>query len=176
MSKFLLARHQTMQFSATLRGFSDGAGPIKKSNQSKNPFTMVKKLLAPAPYSLDWAALLMRLVFCGLMAYNHGLMKISLFSESPESFPDPLGIGSHATYILAIFAEAVCAGLVLLGLFTRLALLPLLVTMAVAAFNVNWDNSLPEKELPLLYLSVYVAIWLLGPGRFSLDAFIFRKR
>jgi putative oxidoreductase len=135
---------------------------------------MFKKLLSPHPYSLDWAALLMRFVFCSLMVYNHGLMKITLFSESPESFSDPLGMGASASYYLVVFAEGVCAGLVLLGLFTRLALLPLLVTMLVAIFSVNWDNPLTEKELPLLYLSVYVAIWLLGPGRFSLDKRLFK--
>ncbi|MFN0033437.1 MAG: DoxX family protein [Saprospiraceae bacterium] len=136
---------------------------------------MLKKLLSPLPYSLDWAALLMRLVFCGLMVYNHGLIKITLFSESPESFSDPLGIGASASYYLVVFAEAICSGLVLLGLFTRLALLPLLGTMAVAIFSVNWENPLTDKELPLLYFSVYVAIWLLGPGRFSLDWRLFGK-
>jgi len=135
-----------------------------------------KKILSSAPYSLDWAALLMRFVFCGLMAINHGLMKISLFSENPESFSDPVGIGSPTTYYLVVFAEAICSGLVLLGLFTRLALLPLLVAMAVAVFQVQWDNPMTDKELPLLYLSVYVAIWLLGPGRFSLDAMVIEKR
>jgi len=135
-----------------------------------------KKILSSAPYSLDWAALLMRFVFCGLMAINHGLMKISLFSENPESFSDPVGIGSTTTYYLVVFAEAICSGLVLLGLFTRLALLPLLVAMAVAVFQVQWDNPMTDKELPLLYLSVYVAIWLLGPGRYSLDAMVIEKR
>ncbi len=131
---------------------------------------MYKKLLSSAPYSLDWAALLMRLVFCGLMVLNHGMMKIALFSESPDSFSDPLGIGARTSYYLVIFAEAICSALVLLGFFTRLALLPLLVTMAVAVFLVQWDNPLADKELPLLYLAVYTAIWLLGPGRFSVDA------
>lgn len=135
-----------------------------------------KKILSSAPYSLDWAALIMRFVFCGLMAINHGLMKISLFSENPDSFSDPLGIGSSTSYYLVVFAEAICSGLVLLGLFTRLALLPLLVAMAVAVFQVQWNNPMTDKELPLLYLSVYVAIWLLGPGRFSVDAMVIKKR
>ena len=56
-----------------------------------------------------------------------------------------------------------------------LALLPLLVTMAVAVFQVQWSNPLADKELPLLYLSVYVAIWLLGPGRVSVDARFLKK-
>ena len=136
---------------------------------------MFKKMLSSAPYSLDWAALLMRLVFCGLMVLNHGMMKIALFSESPDSFSDPLGIGASTSYYLVVFAEAICSGLVLLGLFTRVALLPLLVTMAVAVFQVQWSNPLADKELPLLYLSVYVAIWLLGPGRFSVDARFLKK-
>ena len=135
-----------------------------------------RKLLAPFPYSFDWATLLLRIAFCGLMFYNHARMKLLLFSENPESFPDPLGIGGALSYYLVVFAEVVCAVLVLLGSFTRLALIPLLITMAVATLAVNWDNPMADKELPLMYLSVYAAVFLLGPGRFSLDAVWFGKR
>jgi len=63
---------------------------------------------------------------------------------------------------------------VLIGLFTRLALVPLLATMAVALFKVQWANELTDKELPLLYLVVWVALMLLGPGRWSVDWRILR--
>ncbi|HRI60267.1 MAG TPA: DoxX family protein [Saprospiraceae bacterium] len=138
--------------------------------------TTFLRLLAPFPYSFDWATLLLRIAFCGLMFYNHARMKLLLFSENPESFPDPLGIGGALSYYLVVFAEVVCAVLVLLGSFTRLALIPLLITMAVATLAVNWDNPMADKELPLMYLSVYAAVFLLGPGRFSLDAVWFGKR
>ncbi len=137
---------------------------------------MVRPVLNPVPLTLDGAALLLRIVFCGLMVYNHGAMKLTLFSEDPDSFPDPVGLGASTSYYLVVFAEAICSVLVLLGLFTRLALLPLLAAMAVAVLAVNWSNPLTDKELPLLYLSVYAAIFLLGPGRFSLDYVLFRTK
>jgi putative oxidoreductase len=130
---------------------------------------MLKKLLSPVVFSVNLAALVLRITFCGLMIFNHAFIKLTLFGERPESFPDPLGLGSSTSYYLVIFAEIICASLVLIGLFTRLALAPLLITMMVALFKVQWANELTDKELPLLYLAVWVALMLLGPGRWSVD-------
>ncbi len=137
---------------------------------------MLNKLITPVALATDWAVLVLRIVFCGLLMYNHAFVKVTLFSESPESFPDPIGIGASASYYIVVFAELICAGLVLLGLLTRIALVPLLTTMSVAVLNVHWSNPWTDKELPLLYLGVYIAIFLTGPGRFSIDVLLFGPR
>jgi putative oxidoreductase len=71
---------------------------------------------------------------------------------------------------LATFAEVLCALLVMVGLFTRWAVVPLIITMLVAVFIANMGEPLPKIELGLLYLTAFVAIGLAGPGWYSLDA------
>ena len=75
---------------------------------------------------------------------------------------------------LAVFAEFVCAILLVIGLFTRLSLVPLIITMAVAAFIVHGGDGIKEMEFALIYLSAYVALILTGPGAHSVDAKISR--
>lgn len=114
--------------------------------------------------------LILRIIFFGLLLFNHAFVKFALFRENPDSFPDPVGLGATATFYLVMFAEMLCGTLCLIGLFTRYALIPLVITMLVALFRIHWENDITDKELPLLYLAVYLSIFLTGPGRFSLDA------
>ncbi len=117
----------------------------------------------------DVGRLLLRLMFGGMML-THGIPKLLGFAEKMDGFPDPIGLGSPVALALAVFAEVFCAGAVVLGAFTRLAVVPLIVTMAVAAFVIHADDPLGRKELALLYGLAYLAIGLLGAGRFSVDA------
>ncbi|HRE41978.1 MAG TPA: DoxX family protein [Ignavibacteria bacterium] len=86
------------------------------------------------------------------------------------------GIGSAASLNLALFAELFCSLLVILGFLTRLALVPLIITMVVAFFIFNAAEPMLKKELPLIFLLTYIAIYLLGPGRFSLDSLIYKPK
>lgn len=131
---------------------------------------------SPAPLSYDWASLLLRLVFGGLMAINHGWPKFQNFAEKSATFADPLGVGTSASLSLTILAELFCALLLILGAGTRLVLIPLAFAMLVAVFSVHLNDPLAKKELGLLYLFAYTGIFLMGSGRFSVDSWLARRR
>lgn len=90
------------------------------------------------------------------------------FSTLSETFPSVLGFGSYMSLMLAIFCEF-CGSLFLIaGLLQRLMLIPMIISMGVAFFDVH-DALLPEGELALIYLIVFVILFVTGPGRYSLD-------
>ena len=84
---------------------------------------------------------------------------------------DPIGIGVLASTILVVIAEAICPMLIIIGYKTRLASIPTIITMGIAAFIVHGAKGLAyeQKELALLFLFAFVAIALLGPGKHSVD-------
>jgi putative oxidoreductase len=125
-------------------------------------------------YSVDVGLLVFRLFFGVTMALAHGLPKLQRFAEIHATFPDPLGIGSSASLGMAIFAEIACAFGVATGFLFRLALVPLVITMFVAAFIIHGQDPFQKQELALAYLAAYVALLFSGPGRFSLDSFMRR--
>ncbi|QLH44662.1 MAG: DoxX family protein [Bacteroidota bacterium] len=118
--------------------------------------------------------LLLRILSGGMMTI-HGWGKIVKWAELKSSFPDPFGIGHEISLALTVFAEFICAGLLVVGLGTRLVLIPLLIVMAVAIFKIHAADPLNEKELALFYLVIYAALLLSGPGKFSLDKVWLKK-
>ncbi|MCU0319950.1 MAG: DoxX family protein [Flavobacteriales bacterium] len=117
--------------------------------------------------------LLLRITAGGTMIWQHGWPKLANFAERMDSFADPFGLGSALSLVLIVFAEVVCAGLVVLGLWTRAALIPLIIGMAVIAFMVKGDADFKEKELALVYLFAFVTLLFTGSGRFAIDRISF---
>ena len=122
----------------------------------------------------DIGLLLLR-VCLGSFMLTHGWQKLSSFAETAQKFPDPLGLGSQTSLALAVFAEFFCSIALILGLATRLALIPLMTTMVVAGFIVTRPGGFGKMEMALLYLAGSVALMLAGPGRISLDGLLARK-
>jgi putative oxidoreductase len=137
----------------------------------------MRKLFYPGlnEKNINIALLILRLVVAGFML-THGIPKLGrLFSGEEIQFGDPIGIGPEASLILTVFAEFLCSVLIGIGLGTRLAAIPLIITMAVAAFIAHGADPFGRQELALFYMVVYVVILLTGGGKFSLDYFLFRK-
>lgn len=123
------------------------------------------------------AGLLVLRVWLGLsMLLLHGWSKVQTHADSVESFPDPLGVGAALSLNLVVFAEVLCALLLVVGLAARFALIPLIVTMAVAFFVIHNGILVGEGngELAFTFLAGFVALFIAGPGRFSLDHLIIR--
>lgn len=124
-------------------------------------------------FGVDLAALTMRLIGGGALIGAHGLFKFQKVLSGEEiQFLDPIGIGDVASFHIAMIAEFICASLIVLGLFTRVALIPLILLMLTIVLQVHGADPFAKQELPLMYLSVFFALFLLGPGRFSLDRLI----
>ncbi|WP_320111048.1 DoxX family protein [Draconibacterium orientale] len=124
--------------------------------------------------SIDLSLLLLRLA-TGVFMLTHGFPKLQRLLAGEMQFGDPIGLGPEVSLVLAVFAEVVCSILIVLGLGTRLAAIPLIVTMAVAAFIAHGADPFGRKELALLYLVGYVVLLLSGSGKISVDRIISRK-
>lgn len=123
------------------------------------------------PASSDLGLLVLRLWLGLSMLLIHGLDKVQKFGVMLDNFakggiPKPLGA-------CAILAESVGAALLVLGLAARPAALALAITMGVAfvkAHNMVLTAGDPKSgEMAFIYLAGFVALFLAGPGRFSVD-------
>jgi putative oxidoreductase len=118
----------------------------------------------------SFGLLVFRVAAGGIMAAAHGWGKLASFGEGAATFPDPLGIGRTASLAGTVGAEFFCALLVMFGLGTRWAALPLAFTMGVAAFMVHAGDPFRKKELAIVYLVGFLLLAFTGAGAYSLDA------
>lgn len=132
------------------------------------------KLTNSEPLAEDLGKLLLRVVPGGIMLLDHGWPKLANYGELMDTFADPIGLGPGLSLGLIVFAEVVCALMVMLGLWTRLSTIPLIIGMAVITFITHGDDILGKGESGLIYLMVFVGILLIGGGRFSLDRLSFK--
>ena len=130
----------------------------------------------------DSGLLLQRLAFGLMLALGHGWGKVQQYSELSGKFPDPLGIGSQWSLMGAIGCEFVAALLVAVGLLTRFGAAAVAFNMSVAAFVIHTNDPLfmtgagNSKEPALLYLAGFLPLVFTGPGAFSIDGMIWRRR
>ena len=104
-----------------------------------------------------------------VMLLTHGLPKFQKLIGGDFEFGDPIGIGATPSLFLAVIGEFICPILVIIGFKTRWMAVPPAITMAVAGFIVHSADPFATKEKAFLFLAFFIAIMLLGPGKFSID-------
>ncbi|OEK02163.1 DoxX family protein [Roseivirga sp. 4D4] len=134
----------------------------------------MKRLLKTGKNSsaVNFGLLIFR-VATSLMMFTHGYPKFQKVLNGNFQFGDPLGIGPEASLILAAFGEFICSILLILGLTTRYALVPLMITMIVALATVHLDDPFRGQEKAFLYLLAYLFLFITGPGKYSMDQKLF---
>lgn len=140
----------------------------------------IPSILTPLalPGRASLALIPLRLV-AGSAMMLHGFPKI----QSPFSWmPPEAGMPAFLLFLAALSEFG--GGLAwVLGLLTPVASFGIFCTMFVAAFMVHMKNGDPfvskggpSYELALLYFSLSILFILMGPGRYSLDALLSKRR
>ena len=114
-------------------------------------------------------AMLVLRVGAGAMCMSHGYSKLVQFSSMKTKFMNFMGLGSTLSLSLVVFSEFFCAIFVIIGLFSRLFVIPLIISMSVALFVAHNGDIFGAGEKAGLYLTCFITLLLCGPGKASID-------
>jgi putative oxidoreductase len=121
--------------------------------------------------SFNAAMLLLRLGL-GILMIHHGYDKLVHFDKYQSQFIDFMGMGQKISLSLCVFAEFFCSAFLILGLFTRLATIPLIINMCVIIFKVLEADVFGKAESAVLYLTGFIVLLMVGAGKASVDGMV----
>ncbi len=133
---------------------------------------MFKKLNSPRLNEIvspDVAILLLR-IGAACLVMTHGIPKLMRILDGNFGFGDPIGLGPTVSLFLVAFAEGICAFFILIGLWTRLAAMPLIINFIVVVFVAHAGDPFGDKELGLFFLITFISLFLTGAGKYSVDS------
>lgn len=151
-------------------------GGIKDNN-----FVAMRKLIQiltkplPEDNGLHLPLLFFRILLSVELIYAHGLKKIGIGVAEAEQVPNPLHLPEMINNVFAISANIFFPILVMLGFFTRLSVLPILAVTLTGYFVLHFHDAPLMKDAPFMYSLSYLLILFLGPGRYSLDYYLFKR-
>jgi len=128
---------------------------------------------------LHWVAPLLGRLAVGLLFLSTGWGKVHSLDKVTAFFVQ-LGIPAPGLNAVVVgYSELVCGALLVIGLATRLATLPLIVSMVVALLTAKLADIHGVFELvgadEFTYLCVLIILLLIGPGTLSLDQLLVRS-
>jgi putative oxidoreductase len=116
----------------------------------------------------DVALLFLRVTASVLVLLVHGLPKAIHYTSQLEAIEDPLHFGKTLTLGFAIFAEVVCPLLMIAGIATRLAALPIMLVCVIALGLVHREWTLDQGQFAWMLLIMFGTIAIAGAGRYRI--------
>ena len=131
----------------------------------------MKRLLSTAcsETAFNISVLIIRVAFGLMLLLNHGIDKLKTFGQKQNTFFDPFHIGHTTSLMLVLFAEVFCVVFVILGLFTRIMVIPIVISFLVVVFMAHKGQPLSKIEMPVLFLAAFGSILMMGSGKYSID-------
>ncbi len=113
-------------------------------------------------------------LFTGIMFLQMGVRQMTHLGDFAQS---SMGSASESTLVTIVVVEIVCAVFIILGLFTRLTLIPSIGIMIYAEIAMMSSSSAStagqmfifEPGYPIMFLGIFAYMLLAGPGKISLD-------
>ena len=124
-----------------------------------------------SPASFNLALFLLRLGL-GVLMIPHGYDKLVHFKPYSKDFINFLSMGGTVSLALVVFAEFFCSIFLIAGLFTRAIVIPLIIDTSVALMEAHHGDVFGKGEHPTLFIIGFLAIFLVGPGKISVDGAI----
>ena len=121
----------------------------------------------------DLGLLFLRVSSSAFLLGVHGLPKLLDYKTQLQTIEDPFHIGANVTLMLAIFAEVLCPVLIIVGLFVRLACLPILSVLWIALLIVHPQWSIEEGQFAWLLLILFTSVLIAGPGQIAFNVRFF---
>jgi putative oxidoreductase len=147
---------------------------VIKTNNMNRKFSLLTKVY-PGAKEFNVSLLVFRILLSVELMVVHGLKKISIGATEAEHVPNPLHFPDAFNQAFAITANLIFPVFIILGLFTRLAILPVIAVTLTGYFVVHWHDSLLQKDTPFMYSLSYLLLLVLGPGKYSVDYLLHKK-
>lgn len=116
---------------------------------------------------MDFGLLFLRVSGAVFLLCVHGLPKLLDFNAQLKLIEDPFHMGATLTLCMAIFAEVLCPLLIIAGVLTRLACLPILFLLLVALVIVHPEWTIDQAQFGWLLTIIFTSVLITGPGRFA---------
>ncbi|WP_114940979.1 DoxX family protein [Mucilaginibacter endophyticus] len=121
----------------------------------------------------NWAMFAFRILLAVELFRVHGMKKFKGNDGKPEVVPNPLGLPQPINNLVAMLSDTVVPLMVILGLCTRVAVLPTIGVTAVGYFVVHRHDSIEVRDVPYVYTICFLLLLATGPGSISFDQLIF---